>query len=95
MDRPDGGVARQPQRRYGALAGTRLDRADPGLALHIVGNPPDTEDACQEALLAAWSAWPRLRNPVRFDASFDRILVNASSTNSGAGSSTAAGGASR
>ena len=60
---------------FQALAGARLDRAY-GLALHIVGNAADAEDACQEALLAAWSAWPRLRDPVRFDAWFDRILVN-------------------
>jgi RNA polymerase sigma-70 factor (ECF subfamily) len=66
-----------PQREaaFQALAGARLDRAY-GLALHIVGNAADAEDACQEALLAAWSAWPRLRDPERFDAWFDRILVN-------------------
>lgn len=47
-----------------------------GLAWHVLGHVADAEDACQEALLAAWSAWPRLRDPARFDAWFDRILVN-------------------
>jgi len=60
---------------FQTLAGARLDRAY-GLALHVVGNAADAEDACQEALLAAWSAWPRLRDRRRFDAWFDRILVN-------------------
>jgi RNA polymerase sigma-70 factor (ECF subfamily) len=56
--------------------GPRLDRAY-GLAWQLLGDAADAEDACQEALLAAWSAWPRLRDPDRFDAWFDRILVNA------------------
>jgi RNA polymerase sigma-70 factor (ECF subfamily) len=37
---------------------------------------PEREEACQEALLTAWSAWPRLRDAARFEAWFDRILVN-------------------
>lgn len=60
---------------FAALIGPRLDRAY-GLAWHLLGHAADAEDACQEALLAAWSAWPRLRDPARFDAWFDRILVN-------------------
>ena len=61
---------------FTVLIGSRLDRAY-GLAWHLLGDAADAEDACQEALLAAWSAWPRLRDPDRFDAWFDRILVNA------------------
>ncbi len=57
------------------LVGPRLDRAY-GLAWHLLGNATDAEDACQEALLAAWSAWPRLRDRGRFDAWFERIVVN-------------------
>ncbi len=34
------------------------------------------EDAVQEALVLAWRAWPRLRDVTRFEAWFDRILVN-------------------
>ena len=60
---------------FTVLIGPRLDRAY-GLAFHLLGHAADAEDACQEALLAAWSAWPRLRDPARFDAWFDRILVN-------------------
>jgi RNA polymerase sigma-70 factor (sigma-E family) len=60
---------------FKVLIGPRLDRAY-GLAWQLLGNAADAEDACQEALLAAWSAWPRLRDPARFDAWFDRILVN-------------------
>ena len=60
---------------FAVLVGRRLDRAY-GLAWHLLGRAADAEDACQEALVAAWSAWPRLRDPARFDAWFDRILVN-------------------
>jgi RNA polymerase sigma factor (sigma-70 family) len=60
---------------FKVLIGPRLDRAY-GLAWHVLGHAADAEDACQEALLAAWSAWPRLRDPSRFDAWFDRILMN-------------------
>jgi RNA polymerase sigma-70 factor (ECF subfamily) len=60
---------------FKVLIGPRLDRAY-GLAWHVLAHAADAEDACQEALLAAWSAWPRLRDPARFDAWFDRILVN-------------------
>jgi RNA polymerase sigma-70 factor, ECF subfamily len=60
---------------FQALAGPRLDRAF-GLAWHLLGHASDAEDACQEALVAAWTAWPRLRDRSRFDAWFDRILVN-------------------
>lgn len=60
---------------FAVRVGPRLDRAY-GLAWHLLGHAADAEDACQEALLAAWSAWPRLRDPARFDAWFDRILVN-------------------
>ena len=61
--------------RFMALVRPRLDHAY-GLAWHLLGNPTDAEDACQEALAAAWSAWPRLRDADRFDAWFERILVN-------------------
>jgi RNA polymerase sigma-70 factor (ECF subfamily) len=47
------------------------------LAAHLLGDPSDAEDATQEALLLAWRSWPRLRDPERFAAWFERILVNA------------------
>jgi RNA polymerase sigma-70 factor (ECF subfamily) len=63
------------QAAFQALVGSRLDKAF-GLAWHLLGHASDAEDACQEALVAAWTAWPRLRDPARFGAWFDRILVN-------------------
>jgi len=77
MARADQQALTGPDREgvFRALVGTRLDHAY-GLAWHILGHAADAEDACQEALLAAWSAWPRLRDPGRFDAWFDRIVVN-------------------
>lgn len=47
------------------------------LAAHLLGDAAEAEDATQEALLLAWRGWPRLRDPERFGAWFDRILVNA------------------
>jgi RNA polymerase sigma-70 factor (ECF subfamily) len=77
MTRPADDSVEWPERdeAFKVFIGPRLDRAY-GLAWHVLGHAADAEDACQEALLAAWSAWPRLRDPVRFDAWFDRILVN-------------------
>ncbi|HEY8637108.1 MAG TPA: RNA polymerase sigma factor [Candidatus Limnocylindrales bacterium] len=46
------------------------------LAAHLLGDTSEAEDATQEALLLAWRGWPRLRDPERFGAWFDRILVN-------------------
>lgn len=46
------------------------------LAAHLLSDPGDAEDATQETLLLAWRGWPRLRDPERFGAWFDRILVN-------------------
>jgi RNA polymerase sigma-70 factor, ECF subfamily len=46
------------------------------LAAHLLGDAGDAEDATQEALLLAWRGWPQLRDPERFAAWFDRILVN-------------------
>ncbi len=70
-----GADERRRDAAFGRLVGPRLDRAY-GLAWHLLGNAADAEDACQEALLAAWSGWPRLRDADRFDAWFDRIVVN-------------------
>ena len=45
-------------------------------AAHVLGDRSEAEDAVQEALVLAWRAWPRLRDLTRFEAWFDRILVN-------------------
>jgi RNA polymerase sigma factor (sigma-70 family) len=46
------------------------------LARAILLDDAEAEDAVQEASLAAWRRRDSLRDPARFDAWFDRILVN-------------------
>ena len=45
-------------------------------AFVTLGNEADARDATQEAFLQAWRDIPRLRDPDRFDAWLNRILVN-------------------
>ena len=47
------------------------------VATAILGNRADADDALQDALTSLWQQLPRLRDPGRFDAWADRILVNA------------------
>jgi RNA polymerase sigma-70 factor, ECF subfamily len=46
------------------------------VATLILRNRDEAEDATQEAIAKAWSAWGTLRDRDKFDAWFDRILVN-------------------
>jgi RNA polymerase sigma-70 factor (ECF subfamily) len=46
------------------------------LATLILRDRDEAEDATQEAIARAWSSWGTLRDMNRFDAWFDRILVN-------------------
>lgn len=46
------------------------------LATMILRDRDEAEDATQEAIVRAWSSWGTLRDRSRFDAWFDRILVN-------------------
>jgi len=46
------------------------------LATLILRDRAEAEDATQEAIARAWSCWETLRDKGRFDAWFDRILVN-------------------
>ena len=46
------------------------------LASVLLRDRIEAEDAVQDALLRAWHGWPRLRDPGRFEAWFQRILVN-------------------
>lgn len=46
------------------------------LARAILLDDGEAEDAVQEASLSAWRRRASLRDPARFDAWFDRILVN-------------------
>lgn len=57
------------------LTQRRLDRAY-GLAATILDGEVEAEDAVHDAALRAWQRWSSLRDRERFDAWFDRILVN-------------------
>ena len=46
------------------------------LAGYLLGDADEAQDAVQEALIKAWRNWSSLRDPERFGAWFDRILVN-------------------
>ena len=46
------------------------------LATLIMRDRDEAEDAAQEAIVRAWSSWGTMRDRSRFDAWFDRILVN-------------------
>ncbi len=61
---------------FDALARTHIDRAY-RLAVAILRSEVDAADAVQDAFLAAWRQLPSLRDPGRFDAWLDRIVVNA------------------
>jgi RNA polymerase sigma factor (sigma-70 family) len=57
------------------LADRELDRAYRMAGL-ILGDASEAADATQDALLRAWSAAASIREPDRFQAWFDRILIN-------------------
>lgn len=46
------------------------------LSTVILGNRLEAEDATHDAAVRAWERWDSLRDPGRFDAWFQRILVN-------------------
>jgi RNA polymerase sigma-70 factor (ECF subfamily) len=46
------------------------------LAAVVLGNPAEAEDAVQDAIVRAWTAWPTLQDVERFDAWVGRIVVN-------------------
>ena len=57
------------------LADQRLD-ASYRLATAILGDAGESQDAVHDAVLLAWERWSSLRDQARFDAWFDRIVVN-------------------
>jgi RNA polymerase sigma-70 factor, ECF subfamily len=71
------GVAwrRQRMEAFTFLDDARLLRSY-RLATLILRDHDEAEDATQEAIVRAWSSWGTLRDRSRFDAWFDRILVN-------------------
>ncbi len=48
------------------------------IAAIIVGNSADAEDVVQNAMVAAWRAWDRLRDPARREPWLTRICVRES-----------------
>jgi RNA polymerase sigma-70 factor, ECF subfamily len=69
------GVGAEAKERFQRLANGELDRAY-RLAGLIRGDQHEAEDATQDALLRAWRSADSLRDPARFQAWFDRNLVN-------------------
>jgi RNA polymerase sigma-70 factor (ECF subfamily) len=61
---------------FETLIATRIERTH-RIAQAVLGSALDAGDATQEAWLAAWRQLPRLRDPERFDAWLDHIVVNA------------------
>lgn len=61
---------------FATLAGTAIARLD-GAAWLILRDPDLAKDAVQNALVRAWRDLPTLRDPERFDAWLNRILVRA------------------
>jgi RNA polymerase sigma-70 factor (ECF subfamily) len=59
------------------LAHERLD-ASYRLATAILRDDTQSEDAVHDAIVLAWQRWPSLRDRSKFDAWFDRIVVNVS-----------------
>ena len=59
---------------FDALTRTHIDRSY-RLALAILRSETDARDAVQDAYLQAWRQLPGLRDPARFDAWLDRIVV--------------------
>jgi len=60
---------------FDRLVQARLEAAR-RLAGALLRSAPDAEDAVHDAAVRAWEHWSELRDIDRFDAWFDRILVN-------------------
>ena len=60
---------------FAQLVDRDLDRAY-RIAGVILGNGPDAEEATHDAVVQAWRAFGGLRDTARFEAWFQRILVN-------------------
>src|SRR5450756_1022739 len=79
--RVDRDLVEQAQRgdreAFAILARTRGDRLM-AIAHRILRDVARAEDAVQQTLVIAWRELPGLRDPDRFDAWLQRLLVNAS-----------------
>ncbi len=68
---------RGDQEAFAILARTHGDRLM-AIAQRILRDVGRAEDAVQQTLVIAWRELPSLRDPDRFDAWLQRLLVNAS-----------------
>jgi RNA polymerase sigma-70 factor (ECF subfamily) len=62
-------------RAFQRLADQRLESSY-RLANAILGDESHSQDAVHDAVVQAWQRWPSLRDGSKFDAWFDRIVVN-------------------
>ena len=62
---------------FAALAGAAISRLDSAAWL-ILRDPEQAKDAVQNALVRAWRDLPTLRDPDRFDAWLNKLVVRAS-----------------
>jgi RNA polymerase sigma-70 factor (ECF subfamily) len=69
-------AARGDADAFDALARDRIDRLY-AIAIRILRDHHDAEDAVQQALWTAWSDLPGLRDAARFDAWLYRLVVRA------------------
>ncbi|HEV8402984.1 MAG TPA: RNA polymerase sigma factor [Candidatus Limnocylindrales bacterium] len=70
-------AARGDAEAFDALARDRIDRLF-AIAVRILRDHHDAEDAVQQALWTAWCDLPGLRDPARIDAWLYRLVVRAS-----------------
>jgi RNA polymerase sigma-70 factor, ECF subfamily len=61
---------------FSTLAAASVDRCY-ALAYRVLRDPHRAQDATQQALLGAWRDLPSLRDPERFDAWLNRLVINA------------------
>jgi len=69
-------AARGDRSAFAELAARHIDRCY-ALAVRILRDRDQAEDAVQHALLGAWRDLPTLREPERFDAWLHRLVVHA------------------
>lgn len=70
-----GAIEADRRAAFARLADEHLDRAY-RIAGVILGSGPDAEDATHDAVVQAWRSFGGLRDTSRFEAWFQRILVN-------------------
>lgn len=73
--RADSGSADERQSTFARLSQLRLNRAY-RMAASLLRDQDEAQDAVHDAAVRAWARWASLRDPDKFDAWFDRIVVN-------------------